>query len=244
MTDPSTPSTWRVDERHIRHVWIAGVVSTLLWVGALVVVGVLKPEPYANAWQLVGTHLVAGRVGNVLLGLNEHYDRVYLFFQCCMQDIISMLLMYPLVIAGYHKVSGIRYIGPALANVRAAAEKYQAPIARFGPVGLAAFVAFPLFSTGALVGAVIGYMLGMRPSVVFTWVTIGNIVAVLAWIYFVDFMLPMVEAMGANIWVILGALVAAGVLARLFKSWRSRRVTEPSERVPANVKSAKEDSAA
>lgn len=206
---PAYDSTLRLIER-------SGVAVFLVYVATLIAVGILEPVPYAGAWHLVLGNLFLGRAYNITVGLREGYSTVYLFFQCGLGDVVVLLLMYPLLVAGYRRAVEWRFVGPGIANIRASAEKHKSRIERFGALGLMAFVFFPAWSTGPLVGGVVGYLVGMRTSVVFTSIIIGNFLSVAAWIWFIDWMRSFSESLGHWLpWIVAGSVVGFAVAYRV-----------------------------
>lgn len=148
-----------------------------------VLLGVVWKEPYQNVWQLVLAHLVGGRAGNVALGLHLDFPNWFIYLQCCLEDIIILLLFYPLLVAGYRRAVEWRVLGPTLVSIRATADRHKSKVEPFGVLGLMIFVVFPFWSTGALVGALVGYLIGMRTWVTFIAVLIGNFIAVALWVW-------------------------------------------------------------
>ena len=90
-----------------------------------VVMGIMFPDPYADVWQLVLTHMVTGRAGNVGYGLELGFSPLFLLFQCSIQDLIILLLCYPLIVAGYRKAVEWPYIGSTLEGIRQSADKHK-----------------------------------------------------------------------------------------------------------------------
>ena len=102
-----------------------GQACLTVWVTVLIVLGVLWPDPYADAWQLVLKQMAGGRAVSVGAGLDGGFSRIFLLFQCSMQDIIVLLLLYPLLVAGYRRIVEWHIVGPAIASIRATAGAAQ-----------------------------------------------------------------------------------------------------------------------
>ena len=201
-----------------------GQICLSVWVAVLVALGIVWPYPYANAWQLILKQMVGGRAVSVSAGLSQDFSQVFLLFHCSIQDIIILLLLYPLLVAGYRRAVEIRIVGPAIANVRATAERHKSKIEPYGAIGLMAFVFFPFWTTGALAGGVVGYLIGMRTWVTFVSVIIGNFLAVGSWIWFFDRMNRYSQLLGKTMpWVILVLVLIVAVCTQIWtlnKRWR------------------------
>ena len=189
-----------------------------------VVLGVMFPEPYADVWQLILTHMVAGRAGNVGYGLELGFSPVFLLFQCAVQDFIILLLCYPLIVAGYRKAVEWPYIGSTLEGIRQSADKHKTRIEPFGVVGLMVFVIFPFWSTGPLVGAVVGFLIGMRTWVAFTSVMVGNVIAVALWVFLFKRMRDFNQHLTNGILIsILVVVVSSAIVVRIRQLRKARR---------------------
>ena len=66
-------------------------------------------------------------------------------------------------------------------RIRNTAEQHKDFVRRYGLVGLFAFVWFPFYMTGPIVGCVIGFLLNIRPTFTIAAVLTGTYTAVLGW---------------------------------------------------------------
>jgi len=222
MSESEQPSAY---DPILRLIEKAGLIIFLVYAAVLIAIAIIEPDPYAGAWHLVIGNLLLGRAYNITVGLQEGYHPAYLFFQCGLGDIILLLLVYPLLVAGYRRAIEWRFIGPGIANIRATAEKHKQRIERFGAVGLVAFVLFPAWSTGPLVAGVVGYLVGMRTSVAFTSIVIGNFLSVAAWIWLIDWMRSFSESLGPWLpWIVAGSVIGLAVAYRVHLVRRRMRI--------------------
>jgi len=74
------------------------------------------------------------------------------------------------------------------------------------------FVIFPFWSTGPLVGVMVGYLLGMSTRLIFTTVIIGNIIAVAAWIWAHDKLYNHNRQLAIILLIIIFALAIGGAV--------------------------------
>jgi len=222
----------------LRRIERLGQACLTVWITVLICLGVTWPTPYAQAWQLILGQILGGRAVSVSTGLNQGFPKLFLLLQCSLQDITILLLLYPLLVAGYRRVVEIRIVGPAIANVRAAAERSKRNIEPYGAVGLMVFVFFPFWSTGALAGGVVGYLIGMRTWVTFASVITGNFLAVASWIWLFDRMRSFSEHLGDRLPVVMLVMVLAAAVAgqvrALYK--RSRKTPGKAEENAAGLR--------
>jgi hypothetical protein len=83
---------------------------------------------------------------------------------------------------------------------------------------------FPFWSTGTLIGGVVGYLLGMRVRVILLAVLSGYWVSVVVLIWAFDLMAGMAEALDIGVvrylpWIVVALLLAGSVL----RGWRRQR---------------------
>ena len=176
--------------------------------------------PY-DPWLLVLAQAVGGRAGSASAGVNLGFGFFYLLFQITMIDLIIMFYVYPLFITGFQHVSHWRFIGPTLANLHALARQHRDRIRPYGAMGLMVFVLFPFWSTGALVGVVVGYLIGLRTWVTFTAVILGDILAVGTWIFAYQRLERFSPTLALLVLITVFALAMLGTfVARLQRAWK------------------------
>ena len=195
-----------------------------LWLATLVVVALIWPDPYAQGWRLVLELLFLGRAVSIADGIASGFRSGYLMFQNGLEDIILLLIVYPWVVAAYEGVAGFRLLRRTIDRVRRTAEANRKVVEPWGVLGLWMFVFFPFWSTGALIGSVIGYLLGMRTWVVFASVFTGHFLSVAGLVWTFDLTREMLSSFEHG-WV---RFLPWGVLVLLFGgtlAWRGMRKT-------------------
>ena len=199
-----------------------GWVLFALWTVTLAVIALVQPDPYAQGWRLVLELLFLGRAVSIADGIASGFGSVYLLLQNGFEDIILLLIVYPWVVAAYEGVAGFRPLRRTIDRVRRTAEANRKVVEPWGVLGLWMFVFFPFWSTGALVGSVVGYLLGMRTWVVFASVFTGHFLSVAGLVWTFDLTREMLASFEHG-WV---RFLPWGVLALLFGgtlAWRRMR---------------------
>ncbi len=221
-------------DRQLKLITRTGLVFFAVWMALLVGVAVAQPDPFVHSWRLVLGQLVAGRAFSVSEGVELGFPRLFLLLQIALQDLIILLLLYQLLIAGYRRVEKFRVIGRAIRSIRVSAEQHKKYVEPFGALGLMVFVVFPFWSTGALAGGVVGYMLGIRTWLVFLSIIIGNFLSVGCWILFFQSLSAFMERTGAQLPVSppLAVLITVIAIAVGYRAWvwyRGSKEPTPTE---------------
>ena len=72
-----------------------------VWSAVLVVWGIVEPDLYASGWRLVVELAFLGRLVTIADGTAAGFSNAYLLVQSGVQDIILLLVLYPVVIAAH-----------------------------------------------------------------------------------------------------------------------------------------------
>ena len=203
-----------------------GLALFAVWSIVLVGWAIVEPDPYANGWRLVVELAFLGRLVNIADGTAAGFSTVYLLFQSGVQDIILLLIFYPVVIKAHEgslERGGV--FGHWLKTLRRTAERHTHVVEPLGAIGLWIFVFFPFWSTGALVGGVVGYLLGIRTKVVFASVFTGHVLSVVTIIWFFDLLNEVAAAIDSGLvryapWIVLTALFGGMFLYRWLRDTR------------------------
>ena len=172
----------------------------------------LQRGPQTESWQLILAHFAAGRAASVGLGLQQGFSPIFLLILNVMLDTMLMCYCYPLFVVGYRKLVRVPLLGAALESTNDLAYKYKDRIAPYGVIGLMLFTLFPLWSTGPLVGVVLGYIIGLRTWLTFASVTLGNTLAVAIWIWFYNWLHGFSGQLALALLILLFAVAAIGLV--------------------------------
>jgi len=208
-----------------------GWVLLAAWVAVLAGYALLQPDPYAKGWRLVLELAFVGRAVNISDGIPAGFSKLYLLIQCGLQDIIMIMILYPWIVTGYEHARKRRFVLRTIDYLHQSAERHKHRIEPFGAVGLCLFVFFPFWSTGALVGSVVGYLLGMRTWLIFASVITGHLTSVVALIWFLDAMHEVAESFSEGIaqflpWFVLAFLFGVALLSRYLDKRRQRNSSQ------------------
>lgn len=219
-----------VTERGLRQMTRWGLIVLAMGALVLMVWGMVQPEPYAHGWWLVVELFTVGRVVCAYDGVRLGFSKAYLLFQGGAQDIGFFLLVFPLVIRFYERVSSNRYVDKVFGAVTRAAERNRDRIQGYGTAGLFLFAFFPASGTGTLVGCMVGYLLGVRARLAVPVVIAGHLLCLVFLLAFFEWLEPVLRSMNEGFaeyfaWLFLAVLVVAGWLYNLLKKRLARSGT-------------------
>ncbi|MCK5862966.1 MAG: small multi-drug export protein [Candidatus Hydrogenedentes bacterium] len=200
---------------------LSAAVMLVVWA----VLFLLQGAPYEHTWQIILLTIFFGRAAAVGTGLKLGFGPFFLFYQAVIADIFIMLYIYPLFVRNYHHLTRVPYIGGYLDNLHKVALGYKTRVARYGIPGLMLFIIFPFWSTGVLVGSIVGYLIGLPAIATIVSITLGNTLAIGAWVWFYDSLNDWNESASLVLLILLFTLaIGAFLFARI-----RRKKTVPDE---------------
>jgi uncharacterized membrane protein len=163
---------------------LLGVAITFLyslWLGAKVV---FSPSQGQALVGVTATMAIFGQAAGLACGYALDLWHPTVIFVCMIVETVSVLIFYPLFVFSWRHLLVIKRLKNSFERIHKAAEANQAKIQRYGIIGLFIFVWFPFWMTGAMVGSVIGFLLGMPTWLNMTVVLVGAYAAIFSWAFF------------------------------------------------------------
>ena len=204
------------------------VVGLLLALGIAVAVGVglmLAPAATLDYAAVIGLNLVIGRAGGMSYGFASGLGHLDVVLCNLLVETAQVLVVYPLFVLAWRQLIDIRGLAPMLEQLRAAAESGRSRVRRFGIAGLFVFVFMPFWMTGPVVGAIIGFLIGLRPAVNLAVVLSATGLAIVVYARFLD----QVDAWASAVhpYAVFAVIVALAVAAWLAQRWWRRQGPPP-----------------
>lgn len=193
--------------------WIllAGVALALLTMLGFGVGWFFAPDITLGFAAMTGLNLLIGLAAGMSFGYAHGFGHLPVIASSALSDTLQVLVFYPLFVLSWNHLIDLGRFGPYLARVRASAERQQGWVRRFGIAGLFLFVFVPFWMTGPVVGAVIGFLLGLRARVNLGVVLAASYVSIVLWALLFD----QLNALAASYhrWALFIAVVALLLLA-------------------------------
>jgi uncharacterized membrane protein len=99
-------------------------------------------------------------------------------------ETILVLIFFPLFVFSWRHLLEVNWLKNIFERIRKTAEARKPTIRKYGIISLFAFVWFPFWMTGPLIGSVIGFMLGLKLWLNISVVLSGTYVAIIGWALF------------------------------------------------------------
>jgi uncharacterized membrane protein len=180
----------------------------------------VEPEATTVLAAMSGLNLLIGPVAGLSYGFASGLDHVTVIVDAIVIESIQVLVVFPLFLLSWNHLLDLPRLRPLLAPMQVRAESQQAWVRRAGIAGLFLFVLVPFWMTGPIVGAIIGFLIGLGTPLNLAIVLTANSVAIVGWALSI-YEVGRVTA-GLGQYALLAAVLA---MALLGFSWRvlSRR---------------------
>ncbi len=196
------------------------IACLLTWLLCYLLLG----SPYEYNWWIILSAIFLGRAAAVGSGLEMGFSPVFLFFQTAFADLLITFYVYPIFVRGYSHLTRVPYIGNYLDNLHQVALSYESTMKPYGIIGLMLFVIFPFWSTGALVGAILGFLIGLPVVTTLVSVTVGNLIAIGAWVWFYHWLTDWNRGVAVVVLVLIFAVAITGILVGIRNKRRQKNI--------------------
>ncbi|MHC4435365.1 MAG: small multi-drug export protein [Planctomycetota bacterium] len=150
----------------------------IFWLGVKLL---LSPEEFQVLIGMTAMDIMFGRAAAMAFGYSLYIGHAKVIPVCMILETILVLIVYPLFVFSWRHLLVLKGLKRVFESIRKSAEAHKDKVQRYGVIGLFAFVWFPFWMTGPVVGCVIGFLLGLRPWLNMTVVLSGTYLAILAW---------------------------------------------------------------
>jgi uncharacterized membrane protein len=163
--------------------FVSGVCAGLMFLGWLVSNYIWLPDMAHAIIGMTATYMVFGRAAGMSLGYASGLGHFTVIAVNMIMETVITFTFYPLFVFTWRHFLEVPRLESVLARIREAAEANKHWVHRYGIPGLFIFVLFPFWMTGPLVGAVIGFMLGLKLWVNMTVVMGAAYLAITGWAF-------------------------------------------------------------
>jgi uncharacterized membrane protein len=187
---------------------LALTAAHLLWLG---VEFLLDGKQSQVLMGTTATAAVFGRAAGLAFGYTMGLGHRTVIPICMIVETVMVLLFYPLFVFGWRHLLVIKWLKNLFDRIHNAAETHKDKVQKYGIIGLFAFVWFPFWMTGPVVGCVIGFLLGLRAWVNMAVVLAGTYVAIFVWALFLHQVHERVAAYSSRATVVALVVLIVGI---------------------------------
>lgn len=141
----------------------------------------LFPDRVLTYAAMTGLNLVIGREAGMSFGYASGYSHAQVVPLNILIETIQVLVVYPLFVLSTRQMIRLQTLQPFIMRMRRAVDSSGGLVRKFGVTGLFVFVFVPFWMTGPVVGAIIGFLIGLRPWVNVAVVLVSTYAAISVW---------------------------------------------------------------
>ncbi len=172
---------------------------------------------------MIGTNLLFGRAAGLSFGYAVEFSHLTIIVVNILIETILVLLIYPLFIFSYQNLIHIHFLEHFFKKVKALKIKHHKLFHRYGVYGLFLFVWLPFWMTGPVVGAIIGFLIGLRHFTIISSVILGTSVAIMVWAYFLNELTSFLLTFGSSaLWVFFIVILLVILILKLNRHTQSK----------------------
>lgn len=165
------------------------------------------------------TNFFFGRAAGISYGFTVEFSDGVIIFMNMMIEFIMVMIIYPLFVLSWSKSLNIEFLKNFFRAVETQKLKHKEFFDKYGKYGLFVFVWFPFWMTGPIVGAIIGFLIGIKHYTTMLIVLGGTSLAIVIWTYFLKEIIVLINQVNTNAsYIVLGLIVLVVVILKLIKS--------------------------
>ena len=201
-----------------------GLALAALMMLAFSIAWVLFPQDVLVYAAMTGLNLIIGRAAGMTFGYASGLGHAQVVPLNMLVETIHVLVVYPVFALSWRQLITLRSLKPYLARIHRGAMARSGMVRRFGIAGLFFFVFIPFWMTGPVVGAIIGFLIGLRPWVNVAVVLISTYIAICIWALLLNELSTWAETVNQfGPYALVLALVLAALAMHLLYRHRDRR---------------------
>ena len=200
-------------------IFVVGVLLLFGWFMSIVGVYMFSVDDANKLVVMSVTNFFFGRAAGISYGYTVEFNDGIIIFMNMMIEFIMVMIIYPLFVLSWNKSLHIGFLRHFFISVKRQRIKYKAFFEKYGKYGLFVFVWFPFWMTGPIVGAIIGFLIGIRHYYIMLIVLSGTSLAIVIWTYFLKEIIVALNQVSANAsYIVLGLIVIIVLMLKLIKS--------------------------
>ena len=168
---------------------------------------------------IVFSNILVGRVPALSFGYAAQLSHFIVIGINIITEMILVTIIYSLFVSSFKGIVKIKILEAFFKEVQEQKQKHQKKFDKYGKFGLFIFVFIPFWMTGPIVGAIIGFLIGIRHYSIIFIVFVSTTIAITLWGLFLQEIINTLLVFDSQfVWIILFILVFALLIFR-FKDY-------------------------
>lgn len=200
-------------------IFTAGVLLFLSYFGGIIATYLFSTSTANNLIVMTVTNFSFGRAAGISYGFSVGFGDLMIILINIIIELITVLLIYPLFVLSWRKSLKIQGLHNFFSKTKEMRLRYHDFFHKYGRYGLFIFVWFPFWMTGPVVGAIIGFLIGLKHYHTVFIVSAGTSLAIVVWTYFLkEIMLLLSQISEYAPYILLALFVAIAIFFKLINS--------------------------
>lgn len=195
-------------------IFVLGCAMLILWVLVIALLWEFKQACWIDLLTMSFTELFLGRAAAIAHAKLVNMHPVLMVFVATYVDAVTVLISYPLLVFSYTHLFEGRFFQKHMRPIFESAQKGMDRVSGSKIAGVFAFVWFPFWMTGVVVGAALGYLLGLKHWVTMVTVTVSTMSASLCWVLFYDKLFDLLGKVHRGVPVVLTVAIITWLAVR------------------------------
>lgn len=181
---------------------------------------------------IIISNLFVGRVPALSFGYAANLPHTVVIGANIITELILVTILYPLFIFSFKGILKIKVLEDFFSEIKSKKLQHQDKFDTYGKFGLFIFVFIPFWMTGPIVGAIMGFLIGLEHYTIMIIVFIATSIAISLWGLFLQEIIDFLMVFDTQIvWILLFVFVASLLIFRfkkllviLFKKFTSKKL--------------------
>jgi len=200
-------------------IFLVGIVLLFVYIISIIFTYIYSVDDANPLVVMSVTNFFFGRAAGISYGYTTELSDTTILLMNMLVEFIMVLIIYPLFVLSWNKSVDIELLKNFFMNVKMQREKYKDYFEKYGKYGLFLFVWFPFWMTGPVIGALIGFLIGIKHYTTILIVLSGTSLAIVIWTYFLkEVMLVLNEVSLHAPYIVLGLIIIVAVVIKFMKS--------------------------
>ncbi|MBU0720277.1 small multi-drug export protein [bacterium] len=193
-------------------IFASGLALLILYILGIMMVYIFSLKVANDLTFMSITNIIFGRAAGISYGFASGFGDFVIVLSNIMIESISVMIIYPLFVWSWNKSLNLELFEEYFLKVQNLREKYRDYFEKYGIYGLFLFVWFPFWMTGPVVGAIIGFLIGLKHYTTMAIVLFGTSLAIVIWTYFLKEFLQILNQVSSYApYILLGLFIAVAV---------------------------------